>query len=169
VGARAVSGRVIAFDRTRGRGIVQIEGRAVVVDASIVDASHLVSGDDVVVELAALDRIVAVRVVVAATEELAATTRGLFAALLDAQAGASVELVERVASCDDLADFVGAWLDRWSGPVRFWEPDNVAAVVDRRRDDVELGETLELALARGGLDERQTWLLARLELRSQRG
>lgn len=165
MGTREVSGRVIAFDRSRGRGIVQIDGRAVVVDASIVDASHLVSGDDVVIELAAPDRVVAVRVVAAATEELASTTRGLFTALLDAQPAASRELVDRVASRDDVADFVGAWLERWSDRVRFWEPDNVAAVVDRRREDVELDGILELALARGGVHDRQAWLQARLHVR----
>jgi hypothetical protein len=156
-GVREVTGRVIAFDRSRGRGIVEIEGRAVVVDAAVVDASHLVSGDAVVVELVAPDRVTAVRVTTAAKEAVAPTTRGLFTALLDSQAGAPREIVEALVDRPDLASCVRAWLDRWDRPIRFWEPNNVAIVVDRRRGDPELTEVFEGALATEGPPERNDW------------
>lgn len=156
---------MIGFDRSRGRGIVEIDGRAVVVDASLVDASHLVRGDAVAVELDAGDRIVAVRVETAARERPATDTRGMFVALLDAQNGVPVELVAALASRDDVAPFVRAWLVRWDRPIRFWEPSNVAEVIDRRRSDHALTEALMDALAQGGPDEREPWLRARMRLR----
>jgi hypothetical protein len=156
---------VIGFDRSRGRGIVEIDGRAVVVDASLVDASHLVRGDAVAVELDASDRIVAVRVETAARERPATDTRGMFVALLDAQNGVPVELVAALASRDDVAPFVRAWLVRWDRPNRFWEPNNVVEVIDRRRSDHAHTEALMDALAQGGPDEREPWLRARMRLR----
>jgi hypothetical protein len=156
---------VIAFDRSRGRGIVELEGRAVVVDASLVDASHLVPGDGVLVELGAGDRIVAVRVESAAAEQLASDTRGLFVALLDAQNGAPAPVLAALVGKDDLAPFLRAWLARWVRPIRFWEPNNVAELIDRRSRDAELTAVLAEALAGEGPTDRETWLRARLKLR----
>jgi hypothetical protein len=162
-GVREVTGRVIAFDRSRGRGIVDIEGRAIVVDAAVVDASHLVSGDAVAVELAAGDRVTAVRVVEAAKEEVAGTTRGLFTALLDAQSGAPLPIVDALVDRPELAACVAAWLERWDRPIRFWEPNNVAVVVDRQRADAAITHVLRGAL--DGAPERTEWVQARLRLR----
>lgn len=162
---RELPGRVISFDKSRGRGIVELDGRAVVVDASIVDASHLVPGDSVNVELSSADRVVAVRVIAAAPEALATSTRGLFAALLDAQPHAPEPLVATLAAREDLAALVRAWLARWDGPIRFWEPGNVGEVVDRRRDDPTLTAVLREAWAPEPAPERDAWLQARLRLR----
>lgn len=156
---------MIGFDRSRGRGIVEIGGRAVVVDASLVDASHLVRGDAVAVELSDEDRVVAVRVETAVRERHATDTRGMFVALLDAQNGVPVELVTALAAKDDVAPFVRAWLGRWDRPIRFWEPNNVAEVIDRRRSDHALTEALLDALAFEGPPEREPWLRARMRLR----
>ncbi len=153
---------MIAFDRSRGRGIVELDGRAVVVDASHVDASHLSTDDVVEVELAAGDRIVAVRIEQAVPARLATDARGLFAALLDAQDGAPPVLLERLAARDDLAPLVGAWLSRWDRAIRFWEPDNVAALVDRRPRDEALSQVLVLANDAKGPADRTAWLHARL-------
>lgn len=163
---RELSGRVISFDRSRARGIVDLGGRAVVVDASIVDASHLVAGDAVAVELDGSRRVVAVRLVTAARETPATSTRGLFGALLDAQPCAPVELVRTLAIRDDLAEHVEAWLSRWDRPIRFWEPGNVGEVVDRRREDPALTRVLRAALDPQAPPERQAWLEARLRIRS---
>lgn len=162
---RELPGRVISFDRSRGRGIVDVRGRAVVVDASIVDASHLVPGDAVEVTIGAGDRVAAVRVVEAAREVPATSTRGLFAALLDAQPRAPAALVSSLALRDDVAAHVGAWLDRWNGRIRFWEPDNVGEVVDRRRDDESLTRVLRDALEPDAPPERRAWVEARLRQR----
>ena len=162
-GVREVTGRVIAFDRSRGRGIVDIDGRAIVVDAAVVDATHLVPGDAVAVELAADDRVSAVRVVEAAEEEVADTTRGLFAALLDAQSGAPLPIVDALVDRPDLAASVAAWLERWDRPIRFWEPDNVAVVVDRQGANAAITQVLREALE--GAPERTEWVRERLRLR----
>jgi hypothetical protein len=166
VNVREVAARVVAFDRSRGRGIVDIDGRAVVVDASIVDASHLVPGDLVTVEIGDGDKIAAVRVVTAAKQPVAEDTRGLFAALLDAQKGAPLDLVEALAARDDVGAFVRAWLERWDKPVRFWEPNNVAEVVDRRHRDDALTMMLVSMLTSGAPPERDAWVHARLRVRS---
>jgi hypothetical protein len=162
---RELAGRVISFDRSRARGIVDLGGRAVVVDASIVDASHLVPGDAVAVEVASRDRVVSVRVVAAAREEPATSTRGLFGALLDAQPHAPESIVAALALCDDVANHVRAWLERWDRPIRFWEPGNVSEVVDRRPHDAALTEVLSTALHPAAPLERQQWVQARLRLR----
>ena len=162
---RELAGRVISFDRSRGRGIVDLDGRAVVIDASIVDASHLVPGDAVAVELGGSDRVVAVRLITAAREAMATSTRGLFGALLDAQPHAPEPLVATLATRDDVAAHVRAWLARWDRPIRFWEPDNVGEVVDRRRHDEALTEVLHDASHPEALPEREAWVRARLRLR----
>lgn len=163
---REVIARVIAFDRSRGRGIIEIDGRAVVVDAAVVDASHLVPGDAVSVELAAADRVHAVRVVSPAKEPVAITTRGLFTALLDAQNGAPREVVDALVQRDDVATCVRAWLERWDRPIRFWEPNNVQLVVDGRLHDAELTDALGEALAGEGPAERSDWLRDRMRVRA---
>jgi hypothetical protein len=162
---REVSGRVIAFDRSRGRGIVDIDGHAIVVDAAVVDASHLVPGDEVAVELAEADRVCAVRVIEAAREPIAGTTRGLFTALLDAQNGASRDVVAALVERDDVGACVAAWLERWDRPIRFWEPDNVALVVDARRDDEAITRSLRAAIGSEGPPERTRWVRDRLRVR----
>lgn len=162
---RELPGRVISFDKSRGRGIVELDGRAVVVDASIVDASHLVPGDTVNVELAPTDRVIAVRVIAAAREALATSTRGLFAALLDAQPHASEPLITTLAGREDLAELVRAWLAAWDRPIRFWEPGNVGEVIDRRRHDPTLTAVLRDASGPEAAPEREAWLQARLRLR----
>ena len=107
----------------------------------------------------------AVRVESMARPVLASDTRGLFVALLEAQNGTPRELVDALARRDDLAIYLRAWLRRWDRPIRFWEPGNVAEVIDRRRGDQALTEALTEAFAQAGPPEREPWLRERMKRR----
>jgi len=164
--AREVTARVIAFDRSRGRGIVDLEGRAIVVDASIVDASFLLVDDAVSVAIGDDGRVTAVRVLQAAAPIHEGKTAALFSELLDAQHAVPRALIEALVARDDVHEHVRSWIERWDRPIRFWEPNNVAALLDTRRSDAQLTAVLEHALELPHYDDRLTWTLARLRARA---